>query len=448
MNEKFLDDLSQSLGLQEHFRNDDDATSAAMLHAGASEGFRMVSPASETRSTDATSSAAGLVDEPRQSHHGIPDPQPGRTHHAQDMTDLQSTSSKRDAIIDKMLSLTVPECSTLLNHILESPDKEKSSPAAVTQTAGRPKHVCIECGKIFKRAHNLKIHGRLHSGAKPYRCPFEHCDKEFRWKSSIVSHLNWHRTKRGETLPGFDGIRDFGLIARQLPSLVVHTPRERTSRDKSAKHAAVYAPPTAPAVAAAAASSAAAPRAAGGPPLPPPSAFEIPAAERYYMMSGPVSTVTQASPEAQNNIVAYMSRWGDALQPTGPLRGTSAPAPATGALPEEGNTVFTPSTRTGSEGEAGGSPRFFEFDGLCPALPFLADCGGPELCERRGGDDGAAMQCLQDRFGYPAAPSASCPIPTDRAALACLGGDAEKDECAFAGMVDIPLFVFSTDGEQ
>jgi hypothetical protein len=69
----------------------------------------------------------------------------------------------------------------------------------------KPKHLCLECGKAFKRAHNLKIHGRLHSGDKPYGCPFAHCDKEFRWKSSIVSHLNWHKTKMGELLLGFDG---------------------------------------------------------------------------------------------------------------------------------------------------------------------------------------------------------------------------------------------------
>lgn len=69
-------------------------------------------------------------------------------------------------------------------------------------SGAKPKHVCKECSKEFKRAHNLKIHGRLHSGAKPYSCPFAMCSKEFRWKSSIVSHMNWHRTKKGDTLPG------------------------------------------------------------------------------------------------------------------------------------------------------------------------------------------------------------------------------------------------------
>lgn len=79
------------------------------------------------------------------------------------------------------------------------------SPFITIRKEGKPKHQCQKCGKVFKRAHNLKIHGRLHSGIKPYGCPFSHCEKYFRWKSSIVSHLNWHRIKRGECLPGFDG---------------------------------------------------------------------------------------------------------------------------------------------------------------------------------------------------------------------------------------------------
>lgn len=75
----------------------------------------------------------------------------------------------------------------------------------------RTKHICKQCGKTFKRAHNLKIHGRLHNGDRPYGCPFPECEKEFRWKSSIVSHINWHRTKRGDVLPG-----EVQIVARKM----------------------------------------------------------------------------------------------------------------------------------------------------------------------------------------------------------------------------------------
>lgn len=82
------------------------------------------------------------------------------------------------------------------------------------EVPSKAKHVCDECGKTFKRAHNLKIHGRLHSGDKPYGCPFAACGKEFRWKSSIVSHINWHRTKRGDVLPGEGGTSMHNLILK------------------------------------------------------------------------------------------------------------------------------------------------------------------------------------------------------------------------------------------
>lgn len=65
----------------------------------------------------------------------------------------------------------------------------------------RPRHYCELCGKSFKRGHNLKIHGRMHSGVTPYSCPYPNCEKEFRWKSSIVSHKKWHKYKCNDVLP-------------------------------------------------------------------------------------------------------------------------------------------------------------------------------------------------------------------------------------------------------
>lgn len=105
----------------------------------------------------------------------------------------------------------------------------------------KSKHKCHECGKEFKRAHNLKIHGRLHSGDKPYGCPFAHCSKEFRWKSSIVSHLNWHRTKKGEILPGFDGTASGYDTKARREKYVLHGRREEVNGQPEIRQVAALA---------------------------------------------------------------------------------------------------------------------------------------------------------------------------------------------------------------
>jgi KRAB domain-containing zinc finger protein len=52
---------------------------------------------------------------------------------------------------------------------------------------------CEECGKIFARKNDLKIHLRIHSGVKPYQCA--DCDKAFR----CYNHLKQHKvTHTGE----------------------------------------------------------------------------------------------------------------------------------------------------------------------------------------------------------------------------------------------------------
>lgn len=52
--------------------------------------------------------------------------------------------------------------------------------------------MCTTCGKHFRRAHNRKVHARVHTNETPYRCTFAGCDRRFRWKSSLVSHRRWH----------------------------------------------------------------------------------------------------------------------------------------------------------------------------------------------------------------------------------------------------------------
>lgn len=73
--------------------------------------------------------------------------------------------------------------------------------------AKRPakRHTCLVCNKQFKRAHNLKIHGRMHTNELPFACPEAGCGKAFKWKSSIVSHAKWHAKLAAQTQAHPDG---------------------------------------------------------------------------------------------------------------------------------------------------------------------------------------------------------------------------------------------------
>lgn len=74
---------------------------------------------------------------------------------------------------------------------------------------------CLTCGKCLASQQNLKEHSYIHTGEKPYLCPYQGCGAKFRQGTHLSSHKKNFHEDLG-IIPNIDLELNFDLIIKKL----------------------------------------------------------------------------------------------------------------------------------------------------------------------------------------------------------------------------------------
>jgi uncharacterized Zn-finger protein len=65
----------------------------------------------------------------------------------------------------------------------------------VATHAPAKQYICVICYKKFSLSQYLKEHTYIHTGQKPFKCPYEGCTKAFRQAGKLSLHKKLHENK-------------------------------------------------------------------------------------------------------------------------------------------------------------------------------------------------------------------------------------------------------------
>ncbi|CAG5088121.1 Oidioi.mRNA.OKI2018_I69.PAR.g11737.t1.cds [Oikopleura dioica] len=51
---------------------------------------------------------------------------------------------------------------------------------------------CSQCSKVFNEHAKLKRHQLVHTGERPFKCPFAHCQRRFSLDFNLTTHMRIH----------------------------------------------------------------------------------------------------------------------------------------------------------------------------------------------------------------------------------------------------------------